>query len=50
MLIFTLLGAMGFGCILAAVDARYRDVRHALPLLIQVCPHAPDCFAASRMR
>jgi lipopolysaccharide transport system permease protein len=35
-LLFTLMCSMGFGCILAAVDARYRDVRHALPLLIQV--------------
>ena len=35
-LAFTLMCAMGCGCVLAAIDARYRDVRHALPLLIQV--------------
>jgi lipopolysaccharide transport system permease protein len=28
--------SMGCGSILAAVDARYRDIRHAVPLLIQV--------------
>lgn len=30
------LASMGWGCLLAAIDARYRDVRHALPLLVQV--------------
>jgi lipopolysaccharide transport system permease protein len=35
-LLFTLMFSMGCGSILAAIDARYRDVRHAVPLLIQV--------------
>jgi lipopolysaccharide transport system permease protein len=35
-LALTLMCSMGFGCMLAAVDARYRDVRHAVPLLTQV--------------
>jgi lipopolysaccharide transport system permease protein len=35
-LLFTLMFSMGCGSILAAVDARYRDIRHAVPLLIQV--------------
>lgn len=35
-LLFTLMFSMGCGSILAAVDARYRDIRHAVPLMIQV--------------
>lgn len=35
-LFFTLIFSMGCGSILAAVDARYRDIRHAVPLMIQV--------------
>jgi lipopolysaccharide transport system permease protein len=35
-LVFTLMFSMGVGSVLAAVDARYRDIRHAVPLLIQV--------------
>jgi lipopolysaccharide transport system permease protein len=35
-LVFTLMFSMGCGSILAAVDARYRDIRHAVPLMIQV--------------
>jgi lipopolysaccharide transport system permease protein len=35
-LLFTLMFSMGVGSILAAVDARYRDIRHAVPLMIQV--------------
>jgi lipopolysaccharide transport system permease protein len=35
-LLFTLMFSMGCGSVLAAVDARYRDIRHAVPLMIQV--------------
>jgi lipopolysaccharide transport system permease protein len=35
-LLLTLMFSMGCGSILAAVDARYRDIRHAVPLMIQV--------------
>ena len=35
-LVLSTLASMGWGCLLAAIDARYRDVRHALPLLVQV--------------
>lgn len=35
-LLFTLMFSMGCGSILAAVDARYRDIRHAVPLMVQV--------------
>jgi lipopolysaccharide transport system permease protein len=35
-LVATLMFSMGCGSILAAVDARYRDIRHAVPLMIQV--------------
>ena len=35
-LLFTQLFSMGCSCLLAAIDARYRDIRHAIPLLVQV--------------
>jgi len=35
-LVLTLMFSMGCGSILAAVDARFRDIRHAVPLMIQV--------------
>lgn len=35
-LVLSSLCSLGWGCLLAAIDARYRDVRHALPLLMQV--------------
>ncbi len=35
-LLITQMFSMGCGCFLAALDARHRDVRHAIPLLMQV--------------
>lgn len=35
-LFVTLLATMGFGLLLAAVNIRYRDVRHAIPFLLQL--------------
>lgn len=35
-LLITQLCSMGCSCLLAAIDARFRDIRHAIPLLIQV--------------
>jgi len=35
-LLLSTLSSMGWGCLLAAIDARYRDVRHAIPLLMQI--------------
>lgn len=32
----TFLSSMGIGCILASVNVKYRDVRYALPFLIQI--------------
>lgn len=36
LLLLVLAFAMGCACILSTIDARYRDVRHAIPLLLQV--------------
>ena len=36
LLLCTILAAVGFGCFLAAINVKYRDVRHALPFFIQI--------------
>ena len=35
-MLLTLLAAFGIGCLLAAMNLKYRDVRYALPFLIQI--------------